>query len=636
MQDPVPAKLVMISGVLSGQVFPLEAAEITLGRDSSNTIGVPDSSLSRQHCAFSFDDDGWRVRDVGSSNGTFVNGRPIENHLLVEGDRIAAGGNLLLYLHGDAALVATVVLDENEPLAPTKRLAPEDAAYLLRRDSPVHGHTPTEEGLKALLAISTAIHALRDESQFHRALLDLLFEAVPAAEGAIVQLGAGDALQVQAVHPVRADRHMRVNAATVRRAIGEGIGIACTEMPTSNASASPLDKRWPGPHSVIIVPMTVHGRTLGAIYLTSAPGRILSEDHFQLATAVGRIAAVALDNIRQMVALERETDRLHADLRLTHQMVGDSRPVQQVYERIAKVARVDTTVLITGETGTGKEMAARAIHLSSARARRPFIAINCSALTEFLLESELFGHERGAFTSAVAQKKGKLELANGGTIFLDEIGELAPTLQGKLLRVLQERVLERVGGIQPIKVDVRLLSATNRDLTAAIGAGTFRQDLYFRLNVVSIHLPPLRDRREDIPRLAEHFLTMYGRKAGRRVIGISPAAMNCMLGYDWPGNVRELENAIERACVLGSAHEILLEDLPETVTESAPSTPTDAAAVGLQGSVADAKRRAIVAAFRKAGGSYVETARLLGVHPNYLHRLIRNLDIKGLLEGPEG
>ena len=403
-------------------------------------------------------------------------------------------------------------------------------------------------------------------------------------------------------------------------------------MPSSNGAPQSTIAGLRAP-SVLAVPLAVQGRSLGAIYLTSRAGAAFTDDHLQLAAAVARISAVAIDNIRRFAALERETDRLQADLHLTHQLVGKSQAIGDVYARIAKVARVDTTVLITGETGTGKELAARAIHMNSSRARRPFVAINCAALTESLLESELFGHERGAFTGAVAQKKGRLELAEGGTVFLDEVGELAYALQSKLLRVLQHRELERVGGTHTIAVDLRILSATNRDLRAAVESGTFRQDLYYRLNVVSLHLPPLRERPGDVALLAHHFLAVYAPKAGRPVEAISAPAMQRMLDYDWPGNVRELENAIERACVLGSGEQIEPEDLPETLLDTTGDGHAEGS--GLQACVLAAKRQAVIASFRQAGGSYTETAKLLGVHPNYLHRLVRNLRIKATLEDQE-
>ena len=271
----------------------------------------------------------------------------------------------------------------------------------------------------------------------------------------------------------------------------------------------------PDSGSIMVVPIAVHDRSVGAIYLVARPGDAFQNHDLQLVTAVARIAATALENVRRVAVLERDTDRLQSDLQLIHQMVGHSPAVRDVYNRIAKVARVDTTALITGETGTGKELCARAIHLNSARARRPFVPINCAALSESLLESELFGHERGAFTNAFTQKKGKLEVADEGTVLLDEIGELALPLQSKLLRVLQERELERVGGTHPIKVNLRILAATNRNLADEVASGRFRQDLFYRLNVVAIELPPLRERRDDIPLLARHFVSLYAGKIGR-------------------------------------------------------------------------------------------------------------------------
>jgi len=260
------------------------------------------------------------------------------------------------------------------------------------------------------------------------------------------------------------------------------------------------------------------------------------------------------------------------------------------------------------------------------------VAVNCAARAESLLESELFGHEKGAFTGALNQKKGRLEIAEGGTIFLDEIAELSPELQTKLLRVLQEREFERVGGTRTIKIDIRLLAATNRNLEAAISNGMFRQDLYFRLNVVQLNMPPLRERLEDIPLLANYFAAKYSDKCNRKVVGISSEAQKRLLSYDWPGNVRELENAIERAVVLGTTDQILPEDLPEAVLETDPPAAVDSAS-NYHEAVAGTKKQIIIDAMEKSKGSYTAAAKLLGVHPNYLHRLIRNLNLKDQLKG---
>jgi len=271
-------------------------------------------------------------------------------------------------------------------------------------------------------------------------------------------------------------------------------------------------------------------------------------------------------------------------------------------------------------------MAAMAIHRRSARKDGPFIAINCNAIPENLLESELFGHEKGAFTSAVNQKKGFLEVAEGGTVFLDEIGELSPILQAKLLRVLQEREFVRVGGTRPIKINVRFLAATNKDLQKCAREGTFRADLFHRLNVISIALPSLREHPEDIPALAEHFAKRHARNCNRSVSGISDEAMTCLTQYDWPGNIRELENALERAVVIGSADRILIEDLPEIVVESAKSGASSPAKY--HDAVRNLKKQLILGALDQAAGNITEAAKLLGVHANYLHRLMRNFELR--------
>jgi len=314
------------------------------------------------------------------------------------------------------------------------------------------------------------------------------------------------------------------------------------------------------------------------------------------------------------------------EIRQEQNLVGESARVKEIFQFLARVGPTDSTVLIEGESGTGKELAARALHRNSHRSQKPFVAINCAAIPETLLESELFGHERGAFTGAASQKKGKLEVAEGGVVFLDEIGELAPALQVKLLRVLQEREFERVGGTHPIKIDVRVIAATNRDLDDAVRKKEFRQDLYYRLAVVKLTMPPLREHRDDIPMLTRHFIQKNAKRCKVKPKPISREAMAALVSYDWPGNVRELENAIERALVMGSSDTILLEDLPESLVEQQP--PSGMQDGRYHASVKELKKQLIMNAVEQTRGNYIEAASILGVHPNYLHRLIRNLGLK--------
>jgi transcriptional regulator with PAS, ATPase and Fis domain len=368
----------------------------------------------------------------------------------------------------------------------------------------------------------------------------------------------------------------------------------------------------------------------GCIYLDTCDAACrFDEDHLQLVAAIAGISAVALENARRMQWLEQENLRLSAEINLDHNLVGESPRIKDVYQFLARVAPTDSNVLLQGESGTGKELAARAIHRNSPRSSKPFIAINCAAIPEGLLESELFGHERGAFTGAVAQKKGRLEMASGGVVFLDEIGELAPALQVKLLRVLQEREFERVGGIRPISVDIRLIAATNQDLGEAVKAGTFRKDLFYRLNVLLLVMPPLRERREDVGMLADYFIAKYVKKSNTRSKTLSPEARVCLANYDWPGNVRELENAIEHALVLSASDVIQPEDLPESILEKGLTPCTEGAKYHIQ--VKELKKQLIVEALEQTNRNYTEAALVLGVHVNYLHRLIRNLDLKDTL-----
>ena len=327
--------------------------------------------------------------------------------------------------------------------------------------------------------------------------------------------------------------------------------------------------------------------------------------------------------VRERHHLVRENRELREALTERHRVegiVGDSGQMQEVLSLVRRVAPSDATVLIRGESGTGKELIARALHYASPRAAGPLVKVNCAALAESLLEAELFGHEKGAFTGAIASRKGRFELADGGSIFLDEIGDLPPHLQVKLLRVLQEREIERVGSSRPVKVDVRLLAATHRNLEALVREGRFRDDLYYRINVVTIMLPPLRERREDLPPLIDHFLRTFAEKNGKTVRGITREAREALLRYDYPGNIRELENLMERAVVLTRDDVIGMEDLPLTLEAPAPESGEEA---GLIAAVEGLERRMIREALAKAEGTQTRAAELLGISERVLRYKLR-------------
>jgi DNA-binding NtrC family response regulator len=346
-----------------------------------------------------------------------------------------------------------------------------------------------------------------------------------------------------------------------------------------------------------------------------------------------------IEKALELVRLRSENRTLKErieEVAVDHRIVFASKKMEEAMELVKTVAKSDATVLVRGESGTGKELIANAIHSYSNRRNAPFVKVNCAAIPETLLEDELFGHERGAFTDAQRQRKGKFELAHGGTIFLDEIGDMPPALQVKILRVLQERQFERVGGTETIHVDVRLLTATNRDLEKAIREGEFREDLYYRLNVIPIHLPPLRERREDIPKLAVHFLQKFNRKNEKAFRAFSTDAMQLLVNYAWPGNVRELENAVERAVVLGEGEEVRPEHLPAALRGPAP-TSDDVIARLLDSpdlSLDELERKLIERALERTSGNQSKAAKLLGLTRRTLQYRVEKYNIRKPGEPP--
>ena len=617
------ARLAAISGKLKGGIFPVDE-EVVIGRETAANLCIADASVSRRHSKIEKKESGFVITDLDSLNGTFVNDVPVKTRLLEHGDRVRIGDSQFLFLahEGDAMSKSSdVTLDEAQVISgSTVQFRFDHAINLMARD------------LSALMKVSTTINSIRGLDDLLERLLELLFEVVPAERGAILLTDEGSVETSLVFGLDRAqgkNQAVKVSRTIVQQVLRDGVALLANDgaAKSSHASESLALTRA---HSVMCVPLLIFDRKLGVLYLDTTRARDqFNRDHLQLVAAIAGISAVAIENARQFQWLETENERLLSDVNIEHNMIGESPAMQRVYHFISKVAPTNATVLISGESGTGKELAARAIHRNSKRAQKPFMAVNCAALTESLLESELFGHEKGSFTGALAQKKGRLEIADGGTIFLDEIGELTPPLQVKLLRVLQEREFERVGGSTTIKVDLRLIAATNKNLEEAIEAGLFRQDLFYRLNVVSLEMPALRDRREDIMLLANYFADKYSAKCNRKLKGFSAEARNFLTAFDWPGNVRELENAIERSVVLGTTDLILPEDLPEAVVE-AELSPT--MTVRYHQAVLQAKKQIILDAIEQGDGNSTVAANLLGVHPNYLHRLIQNLHLKDQLK----
>jgi transcriptional regulator with GAF, ATPase, and Fis domain len=626
----------VLSGPLKESTIPLPEGEITVGREASNGIAIADPSVSRRHCLISYREGKFQVRDLESRNGTHVNRTAVAEQCLEHGDEIVTGDSSFLFLLEDegAAVVGTgrVEFEDAQFNAETTIIHPRDAVYLqpdrLLRELPASSRVA--RNLNALLKISRIVHAIRSLEELQGQLLDLIFEVAPAGRGAILLSDSEghqfNSLFARTRQPGQTQL-VKVSRTIARQVLEQGIAILGSDVAGSDDLREVESLAVAQVRSLLCVPLTVFQRVIGCIYLDSdSVTDRLHEEHLQLVTAIAGISAVALDNARRLQWLEQENERLTVEVSLERSLVGDGARMKEVYQFIKRVAPTDSTVLIEGESGTGKELAARALHRNSPRASKPFVTINCAAIPETLLESDLFGHERGAFTGAAIQKKGRLEVADEGVVFLDEIGELAPALQAKLLRVLQEREFERVGGTHPIKLDIRLIAATNCNLEEAQRAGRFRQDLYYRLNVLKITMPALRDRREDIPMLARHFVQKHAKRCKVKARPISREALSRLVNHDWPGNVRELENAIERALVLGSSEMILPEDLPESLLEHIPAPEMTEAKY--HAAVKELKKQLILDAVEQTQGSYADAARILGVHPNYLHRLIRNLELK--------
>lgn len=574
------AALIVVNGPQAGTRYEIRKGDFFIGSSTASQIVLKEPDIGWRHCQIRQQGERFLIADLRTASGTYVNGMRSAERWLEDRDQIGIGKTILMFRSG-----ATET--EEVPVSPI------DAKPVLLAAC-------------SLVFLFRALAASIDQAQtslLQNQILRLVSDLIPVEKGHILLGNSFSELLAQYEERQGGDEDFK-----------DALAKVCEEGAFGDSSAR-----------LIGVPLYLAGALGGALLIRVQPseGNHLTA-HLETLTAIASLASIGFEANQEVEALKAEKALLQEQIAINTGIVGESPVIRRLLTFISRVAPHDTTVLITGESGTGKELIARALHQKSSRHDRPFVAVNCAALTETLVESELFGHEKGAFTGAIAQKKGRFELAQHGTIFLDEVGELTPGLQPKLLRVLQERVFERVGGTQAYPLDVRVIAATNRELAEDVREGRFREDLYHRLNVVTLDSPALRDRKEDIPLLAQHFLQRSATRCKRPVLGLSKEAEEMIMHYSWPGNVRELENAMERAVVFGLTEWVLPEDLPESLLESAPRD----ASAKFHLSVQQTKRDSIIDAYVQANGDYKQAAKILGLHPNYLLRLVRNLNLR--------
>lgn len=641
--------LVVKTGPLGGQKYSLVPGQVTtIGRSPTNKIALPDEVCSRHHCEIFYSGGRWIIRDLNSRNGTRVQG------FLIHGDQPLQPGEVIQL--GNTQLWFTVPEQEGSTNTPEGgehetasdiECAPSAPEIVYStRESSYRAVTLTAErdrisrDLGRLFRLAVEMNSARSVQELSACVLRELLSSTGADIGAILASSPpgkatqqAEDLKVLAYRSSQVPPHQRVSHTLTQMVLSRGEAVLAHDMlidPEWSQRDSVLDLKA---QSVICVPIRSEERLWGVIHLyCTDPKVVLEPADLDFALAVADQFAIVSEKLHHQQELERgleriarENEQLREQLHADTELVGESACIRSLREKIARIAPIATTVLIRGESGVGKELVARAIHQQSPRRQGPFVTMNCAALNESLLESDLFGHEKGAFTGAYQRKLGKFEQADGGTLFLDEVGEMSLSIQSKFLRVLEGHPFERVGGGESIRVDVRVVAATNRDLEQAVLQGQFRKDLYFRLHVVELQVAPLRARREDIALLAQHFLQKILRKIGRSLLTFTPEALELLCAYDWPGNVRELQNVVERAVILAPGPTIGPEDLSMSPLGQV-RQPMAANMNPHLCSLEELERQHILQVLSATRGNKSQAAQILGIERSTLDRKLKRYE----------
>ncbi len=642
---------------------------VTIGRASTNHIVIKDDRSSRCHAEIFLTRGSWTVRDLDSRNGTMVTGKPIRGDcVLAPGDVIQIANSQLAFVYdlskafadapplirsnpatGDTVTGEQVSLDQDSPSLDTS----EPTTITHRRgqtkflDPGSNDDAPIPRVGRAAAKLCRLAFELAKQADINavaKMALNGLFDGTNADAGAVLLVPRGGEeqpdplkLEIAAAASNRDTNYHRVSDFLASVVLRDGEAALARNIEGDSTLGSRDSQGIIHTTSVICAPIRQEGTVIGLIHTYStATEKTLDPDDLEFTLAVADNVALAIKNLGRQQELtenlsqtQTEIIQLRKRLAVESEIVGSSSTVMEVQQEIARAAPSRAIVLIRGESGVGKELVARAIHFASPRKKAPFVCLNCAALTESRLESELFGHEKGSFTGATERKIGKFESAHQGTLMLDEIGEMSMSIQSKFLRVLEGHSFERVGGNQPIKVDVRVIAATNRDLEKSVSEGRFRRDLYFRLHVVEILVPALRKRPGDVLELGVHFLDRFNAETGRKIRGFSPAAFERMQHYRWPGNVRELKNVVERAVLLAKGDYIEAEDLSlsnlatssESGEMSAPKNAYEPATLD------EIESRHIAATLNATAWNKSRTAEILGIERSTLDRKIRRYNL---------
>ena len=623
-----------------GDVFALNAGQrYTMGRANTNRVVLKDEQCSREHAEVCYADGRWIARDLDSLNGTRVNDNTLDSEWeLSPNDEISLGRSRLIFVENMGQLPdLPIAPPDSEGVAIKKRvghtrfLTPVPPPSPNDQPASATPHPTLNRELSLLYRLALDMGTAGDIHELVGVVLDGLLEATSADVGAVLSVKDGEVQVMDHRHrDPKAKEYRRVSEYVTNEVLKTREAILAENVSEDRHLKNRESLADIGATSLICAPVIFRTQVLALVHLyCTDPKRSLDAENLEFAMAIAEHLGAAIYRMNRQASLSAENKVLRDVLRVESELVGTSGPMKNIENQIGRVADTHATVLIRGESGSGKELVARAIHYSSPRKDGPFVCLNCAALSETLLESELFGHEKGAFTGATDKKVGKFEAADRGTIFLDEIGEMSTGTQAKLLRVLEGHPYERVGGSTPIRVDVRVVSATNQPLEKGIQEGTFRKDLFFRLQVVEIRVPPLRERPSDIPQLADHFLKRFVRETGRKIRDFTEPAKKKMADYHWPGNVRELRNVVERAVALGSGPMLDAPDIWLSSLEAGGPSPIALEPASYEPvTIEEMERRHIFATLQHTDWNKSQAATILQIERSTLDRKIKSYDLK--------